>query len=267
MLSMLLSAVFALGLGSGLYFSHASSRGWSVFWVVMAYVACQVLVSWLVGRRVKGMMGDLQAIMAGGQREMNDKANAWRFHPPSSIKQAQMEMQKMQHKYIEKAMAFTGGFAPFYKWSPMLKRQIVTLQMGLQYQDRNYAEVDKLMPKCLFMEPMSMAMRLARMYANNDSGLDKTFESFARRLRYGQGAVVWCLYAWIAVKRGDVDTALKTLLRADKNMENQTVKYNIDLLKNNKTKQFSLAGLGDEWYALGLEEPKIKMQRQPQRPR
>jgi hypothetical protein len=68
------------------------------------------------------------------------------------------------------------------------------------------------------------------------------------------------------VKRDDLDTAINVLMRATRKMENATLKRNIEVLQNNKPKQFSLAGLGDEWYALNLEEPRIKMQRGPQRP-
>jgi hypothetical protein len=33
-------------------------------------------------------------------------------------------------------------------------------------------------------------------------------------------------------------------------------------LANNRVGHFSNAGMGDEWYALHLEQPKVKMQRQ-----
>lgn len=48
-------------------------------------------------------------------------------------------------------------------------------------------------------------------------------------------------------------------------MENQTLKINRDHLANNRVAHFNNAGLGDEWYALQLEEPKIRMQRQQPR--
>lgn len=39
------------------------------------------------------------------------------------------------------------------------------------------------------------------------------------------------------------------------------LKENYERLVNGKFKQFSNSGLGDAWYALYLEEPKIKPQR------
>jgi hypothetical protein len=45
-------------------------------------------------------------------------------------------------------------------------------------------------------------------------------------------------------------------------MENATIKQNLEHLANNRINQFTNAGLGDEWYALHLEQPKVKTQRQ-----
>ena len=174
-----------------------------------------------------------------------------------------MEIQKMQHAYVEKALAQSSAFERYFKWVPFLSRQVNTIRMQLHYQVKNFAETDRLLPKCIFIDPLAMAMGLARKYANNDPGLDAFFEKNARKLRYGQGAAFYGLYAWIAVKQGKIDDAIDILLRATKKMENETLKHNIEILRNNKPRQFSLAGLGDEWYALGLEEPRIKMQRAP----
>ncbi len=266
MLTLILSGVFGLALMLALVLSGASAWGWAVFFGVLGFLACNTAVGLLLKNRIKSLMDAMQATLLSGQKQMQEKVNAWKFRPPGSPKQAQLEMQKMQHVFVEKALAQTAAFEPYFKWVPLLSRQTATVRMQLHYQDRNFAEVDRLMPYCLFMDPVTMAMGLARKYVNKDPEIDKFFEKNVRKLRYGQGAVVYGLYAWIAVKRNDLDAALKILLRATKKMENETLKRNIEVLQNNKPKQFSLAGLGDEWYALGLEEPRIKMQRGPQRP-
>ncbi len=266
MLTLILSGVFGLALMLALALAGAMAWGWAVFFGVLGFLACNAVVGLLLKKRIKDLMSTMQGTLLSGQRQMQEKVNAWKFRPPGSPRQAQVEMQKMQHVVVEKALAQTAAFEPYFKWVPLLGRQTATVRMQLHYQDRDYAEVDRLLPKCLFMDPVAMAMGLARKYANKDPKLDEFFEKNVRKLRYGQGAVFYGLYAWIAVKRGDVDAALKVLLRASKKMENETLKRNIEILQNNKPKQFSLAGLGDEWYALGLEEPRIKMQRAQQRP-
>lgn len=266
MLTLILSALSGIILLLVLGLTGTSNWLWAVIFGILLFIACNTVIGLVFKKRIKLMMDSLQSIMINGQKQMQEKVNSWRFRPPGSPKQAQIEMQKMQHTFIAKALVATEQFAPFYRWVPLLDRQIASLRMQLHYQDRNFSEVDRLMPKCIFIDPMSMAMRLARMYSNNDDKLAVTFEKSVAKLRYGQGAILYGLYAWIAVQRNDLDLALKTLLRATKKMENETIKHNIEILQNSKAKQFTLAGLGEEWYALGLEEPRISMRRQPQRP-
>lgn len=266
MYTLIISAVLGVLLAVPLGATGVSNWGWAIAFGVLLFLACNTAIGLLMKKKIQGMMESVQGTLMSGQKQMQAKTNAWKFRPPGSPKAAQIEIQKMQHTFIEKALGQTGIFEPYYKWVPLLKKQVNTLKMQLHYQDRNFREVDKLMPGCLFMDPVTMSMCLARMYENKDPKLDKFFEKNAAKLRYGQGAVFYGLYAWIAVKRNDLDLALKTLLRAAKKMENDTIKRNIEILQNSKAKQFNLAGLGDEWYVLGLEEPKIKFQRQPQRP-
>ncbi len=263
MLTLIFSGVLGVALMLGLSLTRISAWGWSVLFGVLLFLTCNTVAGLYFKKRIKAIADEMQGTLLSLQKQVQAKTNAWRFRPPGSPKQAQIEMQRMQHSFIEKALTQSSAFEPYFKWVPLLRRQIATQRMQLHYQDRNFAEVDRLLPHCLFMDPISMAMGLARKYANKDPKLDEFFERNARKLRYGQGAVFYGLYAWIAVKRGDLDAAINILLRAGKKMENETLKRNIEVLQNNKAKQFSLAGLGDEWYALGLEEPRIKMQRMP----
>ena len=263
MFTLMLSGLLGVALMLGLGLTGTSAWGWSILFGVLLFLTCNTVAGLYFKKRIKAIADEMQGTLLTLQKQVQAKTNAWRFRPPGSPKQAQIEMQRMQHVFIEKALAQSTAFEPYFKWVPLLRRQIATQRMQLHYQDRNFAEVDRLLPHCLFMDPISMAMGLARKYANKDPTLDEFFEKNARKLRYGQGAVFYGLYAWIAVKRGDLDAAINVLIRAGKKMENETLKRNIEVLQNNKAKQFSLAGLGDEWYALGLEEPRIKMQRMP----
>lgn len=251
---------------------------WASVWGVVAFLASNGIIGYFIGKKIKALMMEMQGIMMHGQRAMQEKTQVWRFRPPGSIRQAQIELQKMQHGFIVKALDFSSSLDRFKGWSPLLGRQLATMRMQLHFQDKNFKEVDALLPKCLIIDPMTSAIVIARLYMRdgythekdkkgNDmpNAIDKHFSKGIARLRYGQGALLYGLYAWIKMQKNDVDGAFDILLRATKKMENDCIKYNIDLLKNNKPKQFSLAGLGDEWYALGLEEPRVKMQRQ-QRP-
>jgi hypothetical protein len=85
------------------------------------------------------------------------------------------------------------------------------------------------------------------------------------RLKYNQGALLYSLMAWILLQAQQDDEAHKVLIAAAKNTENETIKRNLERVANNKAREFSNAGLGDEWYALFLEQPKVAMRRQQPR--
>ena len=59
-----------------------------------------------------------------------------------------------------------------------------------------------------------------------------------------------------------IDKAHKVLIRAAEKSDKEVLKRNRDLLANNKVNHFNNSGFGEEWYMLGLEEPKIKEKRQ-----
>ena len=61
------------------------------------------------------------------------------------------------------------------------------------------------------------------------------------------------------------DKAHALLVKGCKDNENETLNRNRDRLANNKVREFNNANLGDEWFALFLEQPKIQMRRQQPR--
>ena len=262
MLTIILSALIGVSAGLGLWLGDVAHWGWCIFWGLLVFGACQAGTGWILRRRIRRLMEEIQGTMQAGQKKLQEKVNRWQVRPPGSLKQAQTEMERDQRVFIRQALEQTAAFEPYYLWSPLLRRQINTMRMQLYYQMKDFDEVDRLMPRCLFIEPVTAAMRMARMHVLKDAELDKFFERQVARLRYGHGAVLYSLYAWIALQRGDTDLAYKTLLRADSKMDNEIIKRNIEHLANNRLRQFSNAGLGDEWYVLGLEEPRIKTQRQ-----
>jgi hypothetical protein len=57
------------------------------------------------------------------------------------------------------------------------------------------------------------------------------------------------------------EAAYKVLVEACRNNEHDTLKRNRDKLANQKVREFSNAGLAEQWYALFLETPKIQQRR------
>ena len=58
------------------------------------------------------------------------------------------------------------------------------------------------------------------------------------------------------------DAAFKALIRALEKSDNEVLKANREQLANNRLAHFSNAGLGEQWYALRLEEPRYSQPRQ-----
>ena len=63
------------------------------------------------------------------------------------------------------------------------------------------------------------------------------------------------------LKKDDTKSALDALLNAKKLSDHQVLLDNIEHLVNGKVKHFSNSGFNEMWYALMLEEPKMKPQR------
>ena len=108
-----------------------------------------------------------------------------------------------------------------------------------------------------------VAMKIARlqMLDRPIEEIRKVYEKGVRRLKYNQNVLLAACYSWILVKRELVDEAFKVLTEALRNSDNETLRQNHEILMNNRVAHFSNSGLGDMWYSLMLEEPKVRMQR------
>lgn len=263
MYTILISLVLGLATGSVLWFTHAARPVWAVVWGVLLLLVGQFTIGILLRRRIKGAMDAVQNVLLAGQRKLQQKMTQWQTRPPGSMKQVQQELERDQRVFIEQALEVSKGLEKFKPWTLMLDRQIATLRMQLYFQLKEYRKVDELLPKCMFMEPMTAAMKLTRLHVRGEAvEAEKFFTKQTGRLRYGQGAILYALYTWMLVQRKEIEAAHKILVRACEKMENEVIKANRDHLANNRVNQFSNAGFADEWYALGLEQPKVRMQRQ-----
>jgi hypothetical protein len=263
MWTVLINAGFGVLVLAAFGLTGAANWGWSVFWGVLAFVAGQVGAGFFVQKRVKAGMGGIETILKDGQKRLQAKVNQWQTRPPGSLKQAQAEMERDQRLFVERALEASKELERFNRWSPLMGRQLATMRLQLYWMLKDFKKVDELMPKALVMDPMMAAIKLARMHMKGEAqGQEAFFKKQTRRLRYGQGALLYGLYSWILVQNRDLDGAHKVLIAACEKMESDALKKNREALANNRMEHFSNAGFGDEWYALHLEQPKVKMQRQ-----
>jgi len=262
MLTVIINIIFGVLLGVGLGVSGVSNWGWATFWGLLGLIAGQGVTGYLIQKRVKAGMAAVQKILEEGQKKLQLKVNQWQMRPPGSMKQAQAEIERDQRVFVDRALEASKELERFNRWAPLMGRQVATLRLQLYWMLKDFKKVDELMPKALVIDPMMATLKMARMYMTEKDGIDKFFKKQAARLRYGQGTLLYALYSWILVQKNDLDGAHKVLIQACEKMENDTIKKNREHLANNRVGHFSNAGLGDEWYALHLEQPKVRMQRQ-----
>lgn len=268
MLTVIIAVAAAGGCFSGAYFAGDWSLGWSIFTGLLGFGVFQGVAGFLVQKRVKTDMERVQAILANGQRRIQEKMQRWQLRPPGSIQAAQKEIFEDTKVFVRDALAETERLRAYRLWVPMIERQIATAQLQLNWMIKEFKAVDKLMPKAFFLDPTMSAIKMARLYmlGAETKEIEKVYVKAVRRVRYNQNVLLAAAWSWILVQRKDVDGAFKALIEALKKSDNDTLKRNHEQLMNNRVAHFSNSGLGDQWYSLMLEEPRVKMQR-PHGPR
>ena len=177
---------------------------------------------------------------------------------------AQKEIFADTKVFVQDALAKVEELNRFRLLVPMMDRQIATAKVQLAWMVKDFKTVDALMPKVLLVDPMMAAIKIARLHMTGGDfkEIEKLYRKGVGRVRYNGNVLLAAEMSWIQVKRGDADGAFKTLTEALKKSDDATLKRNHECLMNNRVGHFSNSGLGDQWYSLLLEEPKVHVQRQ-----
>ena len=263
MISVLLIALVALAAGVGLTAAGVSPWYWSILWAILVFLAGQLTLAWALRRKMGGLNDRIQGVMRAAQARMQAKVQRWRNGRMTDARAAEAELAKDRDAMIDEVRALLAPLERWRRWIPLLGRQLATMELQFAWQKQDWARVDALLPRALLMEPLLVCMKLARMWQHNEptEAIAKVFRKATRRARYGTTALIYATWSWMLVKRGDIDGAFKALVEAEEKNEHPTLKANRDHLANNRVQHFSTAGFGEEWYALGLETPKIRARR------
>lgn len=259
MLTLLIALVVGLATGFSAY--HFWGVVWGIVFGFIGVIAAQLLTGLVIRKKINRINGEIQEIMMDAQKQINRKVQMFQQKPHGDVKGMQKLLEKEQENHIREALKATDRLQPFCKWNLLLDRQIATMKMMYCYQLKEFNKVDELMPKVMFFDPRALAIKLARMYKKNADGIDKLFQRKARRCKGESATLLYALYSWILVKQQRIDDAIKVLVDGKSKTGSEVLASNWEHLVNGRIKQFSNAGLGDEWFALYLEEPKIKAQK------
>lgn len=221
----------------------------------------------IVRKKVSKVQAALQEMLTNAQKQMNRKIQMFQSKPGGNIKQIQRQIEADQKAIITQALEFIARFEPFRKWTLMMGRQIATMKMQFNYQLKNFDVVDQILASGglfkgpVMMEPMSVAMKLARQYKNGDTaGAEKTFKRRIAWFRGTRGTILYGVMSWIYMQQGEAEKARTLLLKGKEATGDETLARNWEMLSNNKESAFSNAGLGEEWYGLYLEAPPLPKQ-------
>jgi len=261
MLSLLISALVSAGLAVGLP-AAGVNRGTTIFFSILGFIAAYYLVGFVVRKRIGKVQKELEEIMKTAQQRMNRKVQQFQTKPGGNVKLLQRQLEADQTAVFQQGLDFTKRLEPFRKWSLMMGRQIATMRMQFLYQLKEFDQVDEILSSGglfkgpVMMEPMTVAMKMARQFKNNDiEGAKKTFKRRIKWFRGDRGTLLYGLMTWILVQEGKTDEARELLVKAKETTYNDTFTRNWEQLSNDRVKSFSNAGLGDQWYGLYLENP------------
>ncbi|MBR1837109.1 MAG: hypothetical protein IJ783_07450 [Kiritimatiellae bacterium] len=270
MYSVLISLAVSATAAFVLLRTGTASPVWSAVWSVLVFVAVMAGIGAIVRKRVAKVMAALQDGIVEGQKSLQARIDAWQKRPRGDVRAFQEEIRKRQEGFIHEALAKTSELDRFRGWVPFFARQANTTRMQFWYQLRRFDKVDELLPRCLILDPFAAAMKLARQYETGAGvpEMEKTYRKARARLRYNQSALLSSVMAWIYLHKNRPDAAYETVEKAckDNNVEeepNAALARNRDALANNRVRQFSNASFGDAWYALFLEEPRMRIERRP----
>lgn len=264
MIIYILVLMLSTGVWALLDFQADIGRGWSISLGVLTFLVLQGVFTYFIRKRIVKDMESVGGILKAGQQKLQEKMQRWQIRPPGSIQEAQRIVAQDTKVFVGEALKQVDVLEKYRLWVPMIERQMATAKFQLYWMIKDFGMVDKLMKKVLFIDPTMVAMKMARMYMLDKpmNEIEKCYRKAVRGMKYNQNVLLAACYSWILVKKGNCDGAFKALTEALKKSDNETLKHNHQCLMNNKVQQFNNAGLGDVWYSLMLEEPKIKMQRQ-----
>ncbi|MDD3119108.1 MAG: hypothetical protein PHQ27_08025 [Victivallales bacterium] len=259
MLTIIIAVTAGIGVGA------ASAHYWGPYWGIgfgmVTIMVLQLLIGLWVRRKINAINGGIQNVLQEAQKHIGRKVRLLQQKPQGNAKTMQKLLEKDQEGYLRQVLVQVETMAPMCRWNIMLRKQMNTMKMIYNYQLRDFKKVDELMPKVMFFDPRAVAMKLARMYKNDMPGMDKFFRKKIRKFKDDNAVLIYAVYSWILMKRDRQDEATKVLIEAKNKTSNPVITANWEALVNGMPKKFSNAGLGDEWYALFLEEPKLRQQR------
>ncbi len=258
MLTVILSCLAGIGLAAGLgavWPGHPVVQG---LVGVAGFMGTSLAINLAVRRRMEAIFKDVQARIEAAAVQVRRRA-ALLQNKNIGGKGAQKQLEEEQEKAVRDAIAILDRIAPLRKWNLLAERQANTVRGQLYYQIKDFENAERCLARSLVPtpDPLTLAIRMALLYrAGKHDELEKTFRRGVKRFKDEKGTLLYALYSWVLVKQDKIDEAIAVLDEGKTRTEDETLRQNWEHLANGRVRHFSNAGLGEQWYALHLEEPK-----------
>ncbi|MDQ0290425.1 tetratricopeptide repeat protein [Oligosphaera ethanolica] len=234
---------------------------WNSVLGVLGFIGVAILVNLLMRKRLEAIFNDVQKSIMDTQERLKRKVTMLQNKMQGGPK-LQAMVEKEQAESIREAIKILDRVDPLKKWNVLAIRQANTLRGQLLFQIKDFAAADPFLDKALVLDPLTLAMQMTRWYKRGKMDeVTKAFKKGIKRFKDDKATLIYALYAWILVAEGRQDEAVVVLDEGKTKTENETLKQNWEHLVNNRVKRFSNAGLGEQWYALYLEQPKAQQVR------
>lgn len=271
---------FIISAVCGALYGQLENATWGVYVTgVITYIASWIILNRLFQKEFTAKVNSVQTHILASQEKVQRQVKQFQAKPSGSPVAFQKGLEKKMSKAVEEALQLLNGVEKFYKWNFLLKKQVDTMRFQLNFQIRKFEEADKYIDGAIAMDPMVISMKMSRYYLQNPIKDDekpnlkkwKVAQVFYKGLwkvrNQAQKAFLNNLYGWMLLQQGLAEDAQKYLAQVvDKASDEQLLK-NLQALQNGNPKQYNMAAYGDQWWALGLQDPpkqKQKMQRAPQ---
>lgn len=251
-----LVAAFAAG-----YFTYVAGEGGHWGWAILAGVAAALVVivpvNLWIARQLRRIFGNVQSDLVVAQNRIRTKANMMAQRGQGGAKAAAQLEEEMASE-VRRILPSIDEARKYRLWNPLAMAQVNLMKGQLLYQIRDYEAARPFLEKALVVDPSILCMRLVLQWKKDPgdvAALDKVFRKNIARFKYEKSTLCYATYSWLLVRQNKLTEAVTLLDEAKKKTGDPVIAQNWEHLANRRMTRFSNAGLGENWYALGLEQP------------
>lgn len=228
---------------------------------LLVFLAVTLGVNLLFRKKIQAVFEAAQKHILDAQEDIQRQVRMIQAKNLGASKGIQKQLEKTQEESFRLAIAELDNAGVYERWNFLVAKQANTLRARLYYQMRDNENTDRcfanILPLRILPDPLIASMCLVRLWKQGKTEEMKNyFKKAVKVFKDEKATLLYATFSWILVKENLIDEAIVVLDEGKEKAENETLRQNWDHLVNGRARRFSNAALGEQWYALLLEEPK-----------